>query len=159
MGTRLWHIPLTFTSVEESPAVGWNMTEPMEWLWQEEAADYDVTGLLSDEAPFLVNIQGVGYYRVNYDQENWDKLAEVLKTNRDWIHPLNRAQIICDVAKLAETGHVTMEQGTMFSHTLKWKLTLAPTMPTNNVHQVDLKLKSLRVDGEFKQYIVDCLHC
>jgi len=107
--TRLWHIPLTFTSVEESPAVGWNMTEPMEWLWQEEAADYDVTGLLSDETPFLVNIQGVGYYRVNYDQENWDKLAEVLKTNRDWIHPLNRAQIICDVAKLAETGHVTME--------------------------------------------------
>ena len=105
---RLWHIPLTYTSVEESPAVGWDQTEPMMWLWQEEVSkDIDVSGVLSPDAPFVVNIQGTGYYRVNYDEDNWNKIAEVLKTNRDWIHPLNRAQIICDVARLVESGHVT----------------------------------------------------
>merc|ERR1711915_1044186 len=81
---RLWHIPLTFTSVEESPAVGWNMTEPMEWLWQEEAGEYDVSGLLPDETPFVVNNQGVGYYRVNYDQENWDNVLSYIEMETDF---------------------------------------------------------------------------
>ena len=36
-----------------------------------------------------------------------DSLTEVLKTNKDWIDPLNQAQIICDVSALTETGHVS----------------------------------------------------
>ena len=58
---------------------------------------------------FLVNIQGTGYYRVNYHQDNWADIATVLRTNRDLIHPLNRAQIICDVLALADTGNVAIE--------------------------------------------------
>ena len=47
--------------------------------------------------------------RVNYDSANWLALASVLATARDNIHPLNREQIICDVAALANTGHVSAE--------------------------------------------------
>ena len=47
--------------------------------------------------------------RVNYDEANWLALASVLATARDNIHPLNREQIICDVAALANTGHVSAE--------------------------------------------------
>ena len=54
-------------------------------------------------------VQGTGYYRVNYDLEGWTEVAGGLRTNKDWIHPLNRAQIICDVAALAESGHVAAE--------------------------------------------------
>ena len=35
---------------------------------------------------------------MNYDSANWLALASVLATARDHIHPLNREQIICDVA-------------------------------------------------------------
>ena len=38
---------------------------------------------------------------MNYDSANWLALASVLATARDHIHPLNREQIICDVAALA----------------------------------------------------------
>jgi len=108
---RTWDIPLTLKSIGISPAVGWGIgSEPMKWLWQEqEAADFDVSGLFPDDTPFMMNIHGTGYYRVNYDQDHWNKLADVLKSNRDLIHPLDRINLICDVATLAQTGHVTME--------------------------------------------------
>ena len=44
---------------------------------------------------------------MNYDSANWLALASVLATALDHIHPLNREQIICDVAALANTGHVS----------------------------------------------------
>ena len=107
-GERLWHIPITFTSVEETPVLGWEKTEPYTWLWQDQVeTEIPVGDVIPDNTPFVVNVQGTGYYRVNYDEDNWNSLAEMLKTNRDWIHPMNRAQIICDVSALTETGHVS----------------------------------------------------
>ena len=46
---------------------------------------------------------------MNYDSANWLALASVLATARDHIHPLNMEQIICDVAALASTGHVSAD--------------------------------------------------
>ena len=68
--------------------------------------ELDVSTVLPEDVPFVVNVQGAGYFRVNYDEDNWNNLAEVLRTNKDWIHPLNRAQIICDVSALARVGYV-----------------------------------------------------
>ena len=34
-GQRYWHIPITMTSVEETPVLGWDKTEPYTWLWQD----------------------------------------------------------------------------------------------------------------------------
>merc|ERR1712013_340552 len=76
---------------------------------QEEQTEVTVEQGPEDGPPFLLNIQGTGYYRVNYHQDNWADIASVLRTNRDLIHPLNRAQVICDTIALAGTGHVTME--------------------------------------------------
>lgn len=39
----------------------------------------------------------IGYYRVNYDDGNWQTIAEYLNHEEYWqIHVLNRAQIIDD---------------------------------------------------------------
>ncbi|KAI4492598.1 hypothetical protein M0804_002389 [Polistes exclamans] len=46
----------------------------------------------------------IGYYRVNYDTDNWKKIAEYLNTeNYTKIHPLNRAQIIDDSSYMVHT--------------------------------------------------------
>lgn len=45
-----------------------------------------------------------GYYRVNYDLENWNLLIEQLIKNHTVIHPVNRAQLISDSYALAEAG-------------------------------------------------------
>ena len=63
----------------------------------------------NNTGPVVFNVQATGYYRVNYDQESWRRIADTLKLDKDLIHPLNRAQIICDVVALADTGYVSTE--------------------------------------------------
>lgn len=47
-----------------------------------------------------------GFYRVNYDAENWDLLISELKLNPTNIHVLNRAQLIDDSFNLARAGEL-----------------------------------------------------
>jgi aminopeptidase N len=47
------------------------------------------------------NIQQYGFYRVNYDDDNWNALLRQLRTDHTVIHPINRAQIINDAWNLA----------------------------------------------------------
>ncbi|XP_067216454.1 thyrotropin-releasing hormone-degrading ectoenzyme-like isoform X2 [Linepithema humile] len=45
----------------------------------------------------IVNLQKIGYYRVNYNHKNWVKLAQYMNSTKYIdIHVLNRAQIIDD---------------------------------------------------------------
>ena len=52
----------------------------------------------------IVNTQQVGYYRVNYDIDNWKLIVNQLLTNHTKIHTINRAQIIDDSMDLARAG-------------------------------------------------------
>ena len=52
----------------------------------------------------LLNKKAVGYYRVNYDNETWLELGSLLLADHHTVHPLNRAQIICDVTHLSHHG-------------------------------------------------------
>lgn len=45
-----------------------------------------------------------GYYRVNYDNDNWKFLAEALKENPEQFPPATRASLIDDVLSLAQGG-------------------------------------------------------
>ena len=67
------------------------------------------TPQLTQDTPFLVNIDVYGYYRVTYDEANWLGLAETLRTDFNLIPPLNRAQIICDILSLERSGRVSTE--------------------------------------------------
>ena len=102
---REWHIPLTYTSV--LPTTDWTNTHPEGWL--NPGSVLTKIDVVEADAPVVVNIQGTGYYRVNYEEANWLALASVLATDHMMIHRLNRAQIICDVAALYELGDVTQE--------------------------------------------------
>ncbi|XP_054590252.2 alanyl (membrane) aminopeptidase b, tandem duplicate 1 [Nothobranchius furzeri] len=49
----------------------------------------------------LANLHVVGYYRVNYDQNNWERLLGVLSTDHKAIPMINRAQLVDDAFNLA----------------------------------------------------------
>ncbi|XP_068578982.1 aminopeptidase N-like [Cebidichthys violaceus] len=49
----------------------------------------------------LANLDVVGYYRVNYDPENWKRLIDNLSTNHELIPVINRAQLVDDAFNLA----------------------------------------------------------
>ncbi|KAL8573749.1 hypothetical protein ACOMHN_019023 [Nucella lapillus] len=79
-----WHVPITMTS---SAQPQFNVTEDnIRWLSTDEK-----TKTLSPRVPmpghddregwFLVNVEQKGYYRVNYDPNNWRALVNQLKKN------------------------------------------------------------------------------
>ena len=54
----------------------------------------------------IVNVQQTGYYRVNYDESNWNLIISALNRNVSSIHRSNRAQLIDDAMNLARAGYL-----------------------------------------------------
>lgn len=66
---------------------------------------------------YIANIQHAGFYRVNYDQENWERLIEQLEQNHTIINPINRAQILDDTYNL---GRAELIDQTVFLNITKY---------------------------------------
>jgi len=105
---RVWDVPLTFSVISSGIQAPTEESLPQAWIRDLETKEVSVTGLTPD-TPYVVNIDGLGYYRVNYDMAGWNDIAKTLKEDRDSIRPLNRAQIICDVIALEKNGIVSTE--------------------------------------------------
>ena len=70
----------------------------------------------TDFKPYILNVKATGYFRVNYDEENWRLLIKELKSNaKDSIHRLNRAQIIDDIMSLARAEQVGLHRAELSS--------------------------------------------
>lgn len=75
-------------------------TYPQFWLTPENTST--VQNLEADEQAWIIaNIQGTNYYRVNYDDRNWDLLRKQLLDNHKVIHVINRAHLIDDAFALS----------------------------------------------------------
>ncbi|XP_058813856.1 aminopeptidase N [Topomyia yanbarensis] len=100
----LWWIPITYTTLGES---NFNNTRPYVWMKAEEKLLLQDTDIPNHDW-IVVNIQQTGYYRVNYDQRNWDMIANHLRDRRKYntIAPANRAQLIDDALNLARAGYL-----------------------------------------------------
>ncbi|XP_063707020.1 membrane alanyl aminopeptidase-like [Culicoides brevitarsis] len=55
---------------------------------------------------YLLNVHQFGYYRVNYDLNNWQAIGNELKSKHETINAINRAQIIDDLFNLAKVGYL-----------------------------------------------------
>ncbi|KAF4094944.1 hypothetical protein G5714_024022 [Onychostoma macrolepis] len=87
-----WFVPISWTKKEAAQALYW-------LLQKTEQSDHMK---ISGDEWVLANINVTGYYRVNYDNENWQRLLNVLQTSRQSIPVINRAQIIDDAFNLAK---------------------------------------------------------
>ncbi|XP_036150482.1 aminopeptidase N-like [Monomorium pharaonis] len=100
-----WWIPVTFTT-ESNP--DFSNTLPTHWLKPQDE-NINIEGVDSNDW-IIVNIQQMGYYRVNYDDSNWRKLANYLNSdNYTKIHVLNRVQIIDDAYHLMKAEQLDIE--------------------------------------------------
>ncbi|CAB3239517.1 unnamed protein product [Arctia plantaginis] len=104
-GTRpehIWHIPLTWT---HEGAINFNDTRPKLILSTSSTVIQNTTNLGSNWV--LFNIAQSGLYRVNYDDNNWQRIGNYLKGPfRQNIHKLNRAQIVNDLLYFIRSGDV-----------------------------------------------------
>ncbi|XP_022127003.2 aminopeptidase N isoform X1 [Pieris rapae] len=98
MEKQIWQIPITYAS-SFTPSEKWSY-EPKVWL-----KDKSVTTKipLNDSEALYVNIGAIGYYRVNYDQKNWELLSKALKAG-NINEPIAKAQLIDDAFNLAKAN-------------------------------------------------------
>ena len=97
----IWQIPISISY--PSDAKPSNSTLPQHWLTKET----DDTFKAEAGKTYLINVDQAGYYRVNYGEENWKALTNILMLDAtDKISPINRAQLIDDVLHMARTTKV-----------------------------------------------------
>ncbi|XP_029166522.1 aminopeptidase N-like [Nylanderia fulva] len=98
---EICHIPITFTT-EASP----NFYKFIHHFLH-ASQDFKLSLPFEENGWMIFNIQQVGYYRVNYDDENWRRISNYLNSdNYTKIHVLNRAQIIDDAFHLMIAGQL-----------------------------------------------------
>lgn len=144
----VWHIPITHTSSSDKQL---HRNATFEWLANK-------TGLLNrtvDSKEWLiVNVQRVGYYRVNYDPFNWRLLQSQLKENPLAIHVLNRAQLIDDAMDLAKHGFLDYDIALEFLELVRpeddympWKAAL------DGIHDLDFLVRKTKFYRKYQVYV------
>uniref|UniRef100_A0A182J7J6 Aminopeptidase n=1 Tax=Anopheles atroparvus TaxID=41427 RepID=A0A182J7J6_ANOAO len=102
---ELFYVPLNYAS-NVPVSNDFDNTAPTFWL---TPTTPEVTVPIESDIEWLVvNKQQTGYYRVNYDQQSWNRLIGILNSDHfDTDLPvINRAQMVDDVANLARAGKV-----------------------------------------------------
>lgn len=105
--TTRWTIPISIaTKKEDFNDVTANLI--LFKAYDKQPFRINITHLITNY--YIFNVQQVGFYRINYDEENWKAIGRELKT-KDFgnIHVLNRAQIVDDLFNLARSGHLTYD--------------------------------------------------
>ncbi|XP_067208575.1 glutamyl aminopeptidase-like isoform X1 [Linepithema humile] len=105
-------IPVTYTTQNN---INFNITSSTNIMWvnkyeKEYQSSLPLTFHSNDTDGWLIlNLQQIGYYRVNYDVTNWQRIVEYLNT-KDYtkIHVLNRAQLIDDMFHLVQTSKLCL---------------------------------------------------
>jgi aminopeptidase N len=94
----VWWVPITYTTRSE---LNFSNTKPTHWMKSEKRIV--ITDNVSKDDWIIFNLQVTGYYRVNYDTENWKLIISHLNNPMRYheISQSNRAQLIDDAMNLA----------------------------------------------------------
>ncbi len=95
--TELWYIPLSVAY----PGSDFTDTLPFVWMTEDTLADVQI-----EQVPFVLNVQETGYFRVNYEEDNWSALTALLLVDHEAVHKVNRAQLLDDSFNLARAGQL-----------------------------------------------------
>ncbi|XP_051548711.1 aminopeptidase Ey-like [Myxocyprinus asiaticus] len=122
------------------------------WLLQKTAQNNEMKTNANEW--ILANINVVGYYRVNYDNENWERLLNALQTSKERILVINRAQIIDDAFNLAKARIVPT---TLALRTTKYLSSETEYMPweaaLDNLDYFYLMFDRTEVYGPMQAYV------
>ncbi|XP_061879642.1 aminopeptidase N-like [Entelurus aequoreus] len=143
----LWSIPIRVSSNTSATS--------LVWLENNEAVTKDP--FISKEGEWiLANVGCVGYYRVNYDPNNWDRLLMQLLSNPQRIPVMNRGQLIDDVFNLARANMVDVTMALNFTAFLRNETDYIPWQSAVwNFEYFVLMFDRSEVYGPMQAYIRD----
>ncbi|XP_050971956.1 aminopeptidase N isoform X2 [Labeo rohita] len=98
-----WFVPITWMKSGNNTGQHWLLSKTESYKPMKTDTDW-----------ILANLNVTGYYRVNYDPQNWERLLKQLTSDHKVIPVLNRGQIIDDAFNLAraEIINITLALGT-----------------------------------------------
>ncbi|NWY55925.1 AMPN Aminopeptidase, partial [Chionis minor] len=158
------HFLLDPTSVVERPSVfNYTWIIPITWktkeatgdrYWLTKVSETSDTFKVSSNSWLLLNLNVSGYFRVNYNLENWDQLLSQLSSNHQDIPVINRAQIIDDAFNLARAKYLNV---TVALRTTQFLSNETEYMPweaaLNNLQYFRLMFDRSEVFGVMTKYI------
>ncbi|XP_062123709.1 aminopeptidase N [Drosophila sulfurigaster albostrigata] len=100
--TKLWYVPVNY-ALQSDP--DFRNTTASHYLLNEAEITISDAKTIKDEW-LILNKQSTGYYRINYDEDNWNLITDGLISRPHKIHPRNRAQIISDLYRFVTSGRV-----------------------------------------------------
>ncbi|KAM6125423.1 aminopeptidase N [Phoenicopterus ruber ruber] len=158
------HFLLDPNSVVERPSIfNYTWIVPITWMtsespggryWLTKVSDTDNRFKVNKPSWLLLNLNVSGYFRVNYNPENWDQLLKQLSTNHEAIPVINRAQIIDDAFNLARAKHVNVTLALSTTRFLSRETAYMPwEAALNNLHYFQLMFDRSEVFGVMTKYM------
>ncbi|XP_042891235.1 aminopeptidase N-like [Penaeus japonicus] len=149
-----WWVPLSFTWQSEGD---FNRTKTRRWITDSEEGII-IPSLPPKEEWVIFNLQETGYYRVNYDDHNWNLLIRQLRDDHEAIHVVNRAQIIDDAMNLARAGQLSYATALdAYAYLKQEKDTLPWLSGLANIAYLQLMFQSTYASGALKRYLLDLI--
>lgn len=140
----IWKVPIRWNIIDEN----------QEMMWLNEASEEKPAVKTNGNQWILGNVNMVGYYRVNYDDHNWDKLINTLRTSHLAFPLLNRAQLIDDAFNLARAGIIdTVRALETTVYLTKERAYIPWKSATNNLEFFELMFDRTEVYGPLQEYL------
>ncbi|XP_067653117.1 aminopeptidase Ey-like [Haliotis asinina] len=158
-----WDIPITYATGSDTSSFSKNYTyHDISWLYRTqnstliEDVNINITDSSSSGEWVLVNLHQTGYYRVNYDEENWLALVRQLDADHTVIPPVNRAQIIDDAFSLARVGLLNESIAFRTLGFLRNDTDYVSWTPAvRALDELERRLRDTRFYGAFKAFVID----
>ncbi|OWF45520.1 Aminopeptidase N [Mizuhopecten yessoensis] len=149
-----WEIPFTYTTHQE---MNFNKTSgDIDWIRvnDKETNIIDVS-ITPTDGWIIGNIQQYGYYRVHYDQANWEALIQQLIDDHEKIHVVNRGALISDAWALAKANLSSMEVAWDMLIYLANETEYIPwSVAVRELEYVDLMLTGRAAYGNFERFMI-----
>ncbi|XP_064932981.1 aminopeptidase N [Columba livia] len=140
-----WIVPITWKTSE-------NVGADRYWLTEDSATNEQFR--VGSSNWLLLNLNVSGYFRVNYNQENWDQLLGQLSRDPQAIPVVNRAQIIDDAFNLARAKYVNVTLALDTTRFLSQETEYMPWQAAlNNLQYFQLMFDRSEVFGVMTKYI------
>lgn len=152
-----WEIPITYTWKSDR---NWQPRTRL-WMHQNESDPVEIPVSMlpkSDDEWIIVNINQVGYYRVNYDLRNWNLLIDQLNKDHRQILTTNRAQLLDDIFELAKSAVLDYRFAMEATKYLKSERDYLPwDTVLMSFSYIDDMLQRTPIYGDWKDYITDLI--
>ncbi|KRT78825.1 Peptidase, partial [Oryctes borbonicus] len=151
-----WWIPLTYTTASEA---AFDDIKVKRWFPAEDD-EITIKDLPSADEWVIFNLQATGLYRVNYDEDNWNLLIDVLRSAEyKQIPPLNRVLLFDNAANLAWTKRLPYETYFKLVGYLQQEEEYVPWKGAlRSIDALEVQLKRTPIYGKFKEFMAKNTH-